>query len=314
MDIKQTKHLIYEAEHELQFGAYGVESRSVESISHTSLNTNQIVRDLVAGIVSNCVGIIIGHPLDTIKIRMQLSETKLSTTNMLVQILRHEGAFGLFKGVCSPVMGQTPIRTAGFVANDYAKRSLGNSQFSEHSKNLLSGMLSGLVWASITTPFDCLKIKKQGNATKDLSYFKIIQSEGVSGLFKGLSVTVVRDVPGWCSYFYSYTWLKRLFESYTSNDDAQRKSFWTRFFAGGLAGQISWFVAYPADVVKSNVQYNSSSPSKLKMIVELYKAHGVGYFFRGLSPWLIRAFPVNSTVFVLYEHLLEVLNDAGFAE
>ena len=57
---------------------------------------------------------------------------------------------------------------------------------------------------------------------------------GLAGLYKGLSISVIRDVPGWAVYFATYDKLKQY-------DD----SFAWKCNAGGLAGAISWFICIP---------------------------------------------------------------------
>lgn len=202
----------------------------------------------------------------------------------------------------------------GFAANDYAKRRLSSSQIAEHTTSLLAGMYSGLVCSCITTPFDGFKIMKQASSGRRVSYVDIVRAQGITGLYSGLGVTAVRDVPGWCAYFCLYSCFKRRFERLASDggEPNASQSFWSRFFAGGFAGQISWLVAYPADVVKSNVQSSAGRSTALTTLVRLCKTHGVMCLFRGLSPCMVRAFPVNSVVFVLYEHMLETFESADY--
>lgn len=67
-------------------------------------------------------------------------------------------------------------------------------------------------------------------------------------------------------------------------------------FTGGMAGIINWMVALPADVVKSIVQTAPEGKYKslLQVYAELIKADGIGAFFKGFTPVIIRAFPSNS--------------------
>jgi hypothetical protein len=75
--------------------------------------------------------------------------------------------------------------------------------------------------------------------------------------------------------------------------------------AGGLAGCASWLVIYPVDVVKSHVQTGStgSSTNGLTVARELYRQYGIRAFTRGLGVTMLRAFPVNATVFYALETL-----------
>ena len=75
--------------------------------------------------------------------------------------------------------------------------------------------------------------------------------------------------------------------------------------AGGLAGCASWLVIYPVDVVKSHVQTGSTGASTNGLTVarELYRQYGIRAFTRGLGVTMLRAFPVNATVFYALETL-----------
>lgn len=74
----------------------------------------------------------------------------------------------------------------------------------------------------------------------------VIHSNGVAGLYKGFTITLIRDVPSWGSYFYSYDLLKK----YLANDN-NHTAIYNKFLAGGSAGAISWLCSYPIDVVKT---------------------------------------------------------------
>jgi uncharacterized protein YfdQ (DUF2303 family) len=69
---------------------------------------------------------------------------------------------------------------------------------------------------------------------------------------------MIRDVPGWAAYFYTYTFLKnnlnKWFNINKDNDNRNKfKEFLIKNFAGGMAGVNSWLVSYPFDVIKTDV-------------------------------------------------------------
>ena len=81
------------------------------------------------------------------------------------------------------------------------------------------------------------------------------------------------------------------------------------FMAGGFAGQISWIVMYPADIIKSYIQNSPQKHSISKAFLLMYRIHGFGFMTRGLTPWLVNGFIGNSVVFSLYEYSLQILNN-----
>lgn len=65
-------------------------------------------REFIAGGVGGIAGVIAGHPLDTLRIRLQQPRTNpsvapIKATALLRQIVAKEGALALFKGMSSPV-------------------------------------------------------------------------------------------------------------------------------------------------------------------------------------------------------------------
>lgn len=293
-----------------------MESSTKAHYDETDLVSTQILRDFTAGILANCIGTFIGHPLDTVKVRMQLSNSGSSMFGLLTRVVKNEGLTGLFKGVGSPLIGQAPISATAFMSNDFAKRSLANTDLPENQKNFYAGLFTGFATTIFTTPVEYMKIKKQAHSGKGLTYYKIFKSEGIIGSYTGFLATILRDVPGWCAYFYSYDYLKQKFENHlkTSPESNNKAIFLSQVLAGGFAGQLSWLISYPMDVVKSYIQYHPERHSIIRTTRRLYKRNGLNYFFKGVTPCVVRAFPINSVVFVAYEYFVDILNSNSLTD
>ena len=57
------------------------------------------------------VGQFIGHPLDTVRVRMQLETKKISARHCISKTIKNEGVSGLYKGVTQPMIGAVPINS-----------------------------------------------------------------------------------------------------------------------------------------------------------------------------------------------------------
>lgn len=59
------------------------------------------------------------------------------------------------------------------------------------------------------------------------------------------------------------------------------------------------------DVIKTHIQVSKSNehPKIRDVIKTQYKEHGLKYFFRGLNPTLIRAFPVNAITLSSFDYI-----------
>ena len=90
---------------------------------------NQWTKDFISGSVSGMFGIFVGHPLDTVKCRIQVnSKVYSSAYNSIKKILIEERILGLFKGVLPPMMSQFPINAMYLFLNKTIFRVLQNDE------------------------------------------------------------------------------------------------------------------------------------------------------------------------------------------
>ena len=74
------------------------------------------------------------------------------------------------------------------------------------------------------------------------------------------------------------------------------------FVAGGTAGFMYWVLFYPLDVLKSAMQTDALVPAERKYrslghaASSLWAEGGVGRFYKGVTPCLLRAVPANAVM------------------
>ena len=71
---------------------------------------------------------------------------------------------------------------------------------------------------------------------------------------------------------------------------------------GGLAGEALWLASYPFDVVKSKMQSDGfGAGQKFASMTDCVKktmaTEGLGGFWKGIGPTLLRAMPVSAGTF-----------------
>lgn len=77
---------------------------------------------------------------------------------------------------------------------------------------------------------------------------QIWHAEGIRGIFRGLNITIAREIPAFGIYFSSY-------ELMTRREDATKPiGTFHMMMAGGWAGVFSWLFTYPIDFLKSRLQ------------------------------------------------------------
>jgi solute carrier family 25 carnitine/acylcarnitine transporter 20/29 len=78
---------------------------------------------------------------------------------------------------------------------------------------------------------------------------RILKTEGLKGLFRGLNITILRDSSSYGFYFLSFEYLRR-----KGKQNGIDNQIFVDLVCGGIAGSLSWFLIMPFDVVKSRIQ------------------------------------------------------------
>ncbi|KAJ3495007.1 hypothetical protein NLG97_g3696 [Lecanicillium saksenae] len=103
------------------------------------------------------------------------------------------------------------------------------------------------------------------------------------------------------------------------NNDARRTGVdrkdipgWKIAMYGGLAGEFLWLASYPFDVIKSKMQTDGfGADQKFKSMrhcfASTWKTGGIGGFWKGIGPTLLRAMPVSAGTFAVVETTLRAL-------
>jgi hypothetical protein len=86
--------------------------------------------------------------------------------------------------------------------------------------------------------------------------------------------------------------------------------------AGGITGALTWGLIYPLDMIKTRIQtmpLNTplSELSVARVASDIIKTQGTRALFRGMGVTLLRAFPVNGTIFPVYEWTLAHMSSSN---
>jgi ornithine carrier protein len=191
----------------------------------------------------------------------------------------------------------------------------------------LSGGIAGAFASIVLSPVELVKCLVQVESLRDGGYsesrnsdgkskrqvnntfkmFKaVVNNQGLRGLYQGFVWTFIRETGGGAVWFCTYEYLKR---SFPQNDNSPLQIV----IAGGIAGIAYNFSFFPADVIKSlhqthiNPFVSSQNPMNnfnwRTEVVKLYRSGGIRPFYAGISVTLLKAFPGNATIFIMYETL-----------
>jgi len=297
----------------------------------------QAMKDLTAGTVGGVGLCIVGHPLDTLKVRLQTqSHTKplySGAVDCLQKTLKWEGPSGLYKGVSSPLIGQMFFNAVQFLVfgqtRDFLLLVSNRSESTNRTElttreGFVAGAITGLAVAFVESPVDLFKSQLQvqifeekanpGHARRYKGVIdcasKIFRQHGIRGVYHGLSATILRDIPAVSLYFGTYEWAKKGLR----NEGEKELASWKLLTAGSLGGLTYWLATYPIDVIKSSIQSDKIAVAERRYsgfvdcAVKLYKEGGYRRFFRGFSPCLLRSVPANAACFYGYEKTKEIFD------
>ena len=148
---------------------------------------------MLCGSLSGVGSCLSGFTLDTLKVKMQTSNSKMLAC--LKQTISSDGILGLYKGVYYPLMTGPIVNAMNFGVYQLYKNFKGTNELS-FSMGLEAGAFSGLVGALVVSPVELIKCKMQtlqGIRISSSECLKeIIKTKGFSGLYQGMVATVIR--------------------------------------------------------------------------------------------------------------------------
>ncbi|XP_010254470.2 PREDICTED: mitochondrial arginine transporter BAC2-like [Nelumbo nucifera] len=279
-------------------------------------------------------GVVSGYPLDTLRIRLQQpTNANASAFGLLRNIVSAEGPAALYRGMGAPLVS---VSFQFLVQNAIVFQIYGAFSRALHSPTktmepppytgvALAGLGTGVVQSFLLSPVELVKIRLQlrtGGQSHNLPSDRektpmslakgILRRDGVRGMYRGLTVTTLRDGPAHAFYFWTYEYARE--QLHPGCRKSGQESVRTMLVAGGLAGVASWVCCYPLDVVKTRLQSQSQTdnpPPKYRGIVDcFYKSvqeEGYRVLWRGLGTAVYRSFLVNGAVFAAFELSLRCL-------
>ncbi|XP_038061756.1 graves disease carrier protein-like [Patiria miniata] len=164
--------------------------------------------------------------------------------------------------------------------------------------NFLAGGIAGCCGKVTTAPLDRVKILLQAHHRYYnhlgvwSSVAKVIEYEGVRGLYRGNGAMMVRTFPYGAIQFVAYDWFKK---------KTKRK-----LLSGSLAGVTAVLFTYPLDIVRARLAYQVQGECLYRGILHTCQSiwHQEGQLkalYRGVGPTLLGMVPYAGAAFYSYE-------------
>lgn len=279
-----------------------------------------IAVDLTAGTAAGIAQLTVGHPFDTIKVKLQnmpnpapgKAPLYTSAVDAVRKTVASDGWLGLYAGFTAPLAFVALFNATLFAANSGMRSLVGRGRgVDELSYGDLGvcGAGAGFAVSWIACPTELVKCRLQSQAAAGTNYKgsmdcarKVFASRGVTGLYKGLGATLLREMPANALYFGSYEGTKRLFARGGPTEKLGTAPLMT---SGAVAGFSFWATVYPVDVIKTRLQTDSDTRPRYKGMLDcsrqIVQKEGWAAMYRGVGPCLARSMPANAVTFVVYE-------------
>ncbi|GAM21946.1 hypothetical protein SAMD00019534_051210, partial [Acytostelium subglobosum LB1] len=307
--------------------------------SHRHFNEFSIKKQMLASIAGGMVTAMALTPLDVVKTRLQnqpnvataaagtISNAASSsshfsgTIDALIKISRNEGLHTLWRGLTPSFLMTIPSTAIHFTTYEYFKQHIERytDKDNVYIAPLIAGSLGRVVSVTVTSPFELIRTNLQGITNRKTLHFvplirEIVGNVGLTGLWRGLSPTLMRDVPFSAIYWSCYEIIKK----------KRASPFYINFVSGAMSGSIAAVVTTPIDLIKTRIQMTaqltasksnqnnsiiSSSRNRTSAIYhakEIYREEGLMGFTKGMVPRLAKVAPACAIMISTYEWVKSV--------
>lgn len=214
---------------------------------------------------------------------------------------------GCGAGVCQVVittpmeMLKIQLQDAGRLAAQQRKPSVLASTKLAHTNTVLTRSYNVVPAAAAPRAISATQIAKE-----------LLQAQGISGLYKGLGATIMRDVPFSMVYFPLFANLNQLGQP----SPGEASPFYWAFLSGCVAGSTAAVAVNPCDVVKTRLQSLNKGVNEetyngvVDCVSKIMRKEGPSAFLKGAGCRALVIAPLFGIAQVMYfvgigEYILE---------
>lgn len=291
----------------------------------------------------------IGHNASMIDCAAEETQRKTftSTFDGLRKIARNEGVRTLWRGLSPTLMMGIPANVIYFAGYDWLRsddKSPIKRAIPDAYAPFVAGSIARITAASVINPIEMFRTRLQATPGTGAGHFKttleglyhMTQAKGYTSLWRGLTLTMWRDVPFSGLYWWGYEEVKKSLMAgrkqahehllhYDPSEEAElheshTSTFVDSFVAGATSGSLAAFVTTPFDVGKTRQQVfrhmgddlpsstlgNTAAirPEQLslpKFLMHIFREEGMAGLFRGWVARCLKVAPACAIMISTYE-------------
>lgn len=256
--------------------------------------------DFTAGSLGGIACVYVGQPLDTIKVKMQtFPDVHKSMISCFRNTFVNEGIYrGLYAGTVPNLVTNVAENSTLFLFYGLCQKLMAKitgtdsvaelSTFSNATAGSLASFFSSLsicptelIKCKLQAQHETIKLKMKEDPSKVYTKIgpwqlvkQIVRTEGPQGMFKGLTATFLREMPGYFFFFGGYEGTRYLFTKVGENKNDI--GVWKTMVAGGIGGLFFWTSIYPFDVAKSRIQVSGTKDSVTRTLILILRNEEIG--------------------------------------
>ena len=213
-------------------------------------------------------------------------KTFTSTFDGLRKIARYEGLSSLWRGLSPTLLMSIPGNVIYFTGYDILRsnpHSPVKTYVNENFAPLIAGSIARVAAAAVVSPIEMFRTRMQATSSGPTSVFKdtllglqdLVRSQGYTSLWRGLTLTMWRDVPFSGIYWWGYEATRNVLtdirderlgrtldphrsitrpRSRSRSQENHTATFLDSFLAGAASGAVAAIVTTPFDVGKTRQQ------------------------------------------------------------
>ena len=267
------------------------------------MDVNKFKSAILSGTLSGGITSIMFQPLEVIRTRLQQpSNLNKTLFRVVVEMYKANGGIKVFwNGLTPSICRSVPVVAIYFTSIELFR----NLNFKNRSYEYFTLFLTGAAARTIADvsmfPLSLIKTHYESDLYKHknmITAFKtVITENGVRGLYKGLSPTLLRDINYSGIHYMIYSILKKSFGN--ENENISKTAICALF-----SSTFASFITQPPDVVRTRMQLQPFKYQSLNQTVKkIYYDEGISSFFTGFIPRSTRRILITVLSWTIFEKM-----------